>query len=559
VIKKILPYLLLVLLSSCNTLLSLKEKVRSKLTHQSAPKKSTTKKSTSRVLENNPIIIEDSLAIIANDTLPPPTLADTIAALATDTTMLGSTQLVNNDSSLVISDTMVTQTGGPTKIQRGDTTVVSSDFDYSTKIRIITINKITKDTIIEWLTPEEANSVSSVINATKKKAEPIALPRTVVTQDELFRDHGAIYFSKKEGPRIYQLQGDTLFVQAPEKSLAELYQTIAKETSVVAEPEIIVKTKPGNKKVKDNKIQPREQSPRRAKVDSLREAQRLRNDSIAIVNIQLEKAMRQRAIDSARVVETASIPINDTLIGDAWLDNDPEARLISDNSLLQTMNARISNNWHSFKAKAKINYQSAKDEQNVSVNLRLVNDSCTWASVIVVLEAMRAMITTDSTKVMNRLKDNYVVYGNAQLQDLIQLPIEANDLQDLLIGSIPLSGLQQMRAKTNNTLIGIFAATPNGGPKATLIYNADSTLRSVYIRGNNKQGYYTLRCIYNEYVQTDMGRISTSRSITSFINGVTTTITMELNKIEFNADCDLPFDIPAKFKRVENIKLKERK
>jgi hypothetical protein len=580
VVKKLLPYLLVVLLSSCNTFLSLKEKVRAKLSHATSSKKNSTSlkktKAIAKHLENKSTIAEitrrshtDSLSatLIGSDsgdttiTNKPTQPTSTNSPSTTtdypqeDTTLLGSTELVNTAASLVISDTIFTKTGGDTKVTRGDTTILSSEFDYTTKIRIITINKITKDTIIEWLTPEEASDVSRAMQYTIPKATAIAAPKIRVDENALFTNHMAVYFVHKEGERVYQLQGDTLFVQAPEKSLAELYQKISTAYNTITP----AAAQPPPKKTKSEKTQRRETSPRKVKVDSLRELQRKFNDSMSIVNINLEKALRKRAIDSTLIIETANIPINDTLIGDPWLDNDPEASMLNDATLLKIMNGTISDTWHSLKVKVKVNYRGLKDEQNANVNIRMINDSCTWASVNVVLEAMRVLIEPDSTRLMNRLKDNYVVYNNSQLQDLMQLPIEAKDLQDLIVGSIPIRGLQQVRAKTNNTIIGIYAQAPQSGPKATLLYNADSTLRSVYLRGNNKQGYFTLRCLYSDYIATDMGKVSTRRDITSFINGVTTNVSMELSKIEFNTDCDLPFEIPTKFKRVENIKLKERK
>jgi hypothetical protein len=534
------------------------------------------KNNTARVVHKAPAIIDTAVAATQKETVIQNTAelgtsgqdtvgqnavaiaaaVDTSAANAIDSNAViisSSNNTAVTDSSIIISDTLVTAINADSKEMRGDTTVLSSSFDYTTKIRVITINKITKDTIIEWLTPEQANDISAITSAAlAKQNSGVKVPRIAVSEDELYNHHTAVYYTQKPGDRVYELCGDTLFVQAPELSLAQLYKALAASNAEVAAP-------PKPEPVAKNKKPIKQISPRRQRVDSLRAEQRSVRDSIMLENIALEKEMRKRTIDSVAAAEPLFVPSNDTLIGDAWLDNDPEAYAISNNNLLQVLNGNIKDNWRSFKAKAKVHYSTDKDEQNVSINLRLVNDSVTWASVIVLLEAARVLVTTDSTTILNKLKDEYAVYGNANLQTLTQLPIDAADLQDLIIGKIPLKGLRQVRAKSNNNIVGIYANSVGDGPKATLIYNNDSTLRSIYIRGYNKQGYYTLRCEYNQYEIYDVGKISMSRKITSFINGVTTQISMELAKVEFDTSCETPFEIPAKFKRQDNISLKQKK
>jgi Domain of unknown function (DUF4292) len=460
----------------------------------------------------------------------------------------------NTDSTITFSDTVLTYKTNDTKTKTGDSIIYDRSFDYEKKIRIITINKITKDTIVEWVSPGDLQELENITarHTTKPKTEP----RIVVDEEELYKHHASIRYTGNVAARVYELSGDTLFVQAPEATLALLYtalvkQSITKMQDTVSTKPIVVNNKTVRKEKRNDRKEKRQQvrEVKFARIDSLRMQHQLEADSIAKVALALEKIQRQKVIDSALVNEIKELPTNDTLIGDAWIDNDPDASLSKDTSLLRTLCDNILPTWQTFKCKAKVRYENDKDDQSFSANLRLIRDSATWASVIVLLEAARVIITPDSSKIMDRLKDKYYVLNNATAQKDLGLPVAAQDIQQLLLGGIPMQGFRQRVAKITANSFGFYAIS--NGPKATIVFNKDSTLRSVYIRGNNKQGYFTLKCLYDNYEPTEHGPLSTKRQITSFVNGVTTRINLDINKYEFDVPCEVPFEIPKKFKLSE--------
>ena len=90
--------------------------------------------------------------------------------------------------------------------------------------------------------------------------------------------------------------------------------------------------------------------------------------------------------------------------------------------------------------KTKIQYKD--DERNVSTsaNIRIKKDSIIWMSLTPFLgiEVARALITTDSLVLMNRLNREYVVYNFDKLSEKFQFEINYHLIQSLILGNMPL-------------------------------------------------------------------------------------------------------------------------
>ena len=69
--------------------------------------------------------------------------------------------------------------------------------------------------------------------------------------------------------------------------------------------------------------------------------------------------------------------------------------------------------------------------------IRMYKDSIIWVSITAILgiEGLRAYITTDSVKVLDKQNKIYIARSVAYLQDITALPLNLSSLQDLLIGN----------------------------------------------------------------------------------------------------------------------------
>ena len=87
----------------------------------------------------------------------------------------------------------------------------------------------------------------------------------------------------------------------------------------------------------------------------------------------------------------------------------------------------------SAKGKAQINLKGNK--QNVNLALRLRRDSIIWVSGgLLGVEGVRAVLTRDSVRVLNKLDHTYFSGGYAYLSKLLNVPVSFAQMQALLLG-----------------------------------------------------------------------------------------------------------------------------
>ncbi len=87
----------------------------------------------------------------------------------------------------------------------------------------------------------------------------------------------------------------------------------------------------------------------------------------------------------------------------------------------------------SAKGKAQITIKG--NEQGANLNVRLRRDSIIWVSgSLLGIEGVRAVLTPDSVRVLNRLEKSYFVGGYDYLSRLLQVPVSFAQVQALLLG-----------------------------------------------------------------------------------------------------------------------------
>ncbi|MFM8710814.1 MAG: DUF4292 domain-containing protein, partial [Sphingomonadales bacterium] len=102
----------------------------------------------------------------------------------------------------------------------------------------------------------------------------------------------------------------------------------------------------------------------------------------------------------------------------------------------QLLSKRI--NYTTFNAKMDVDYEEG-DGKKLSVNaqLRIYKDSVIWASLTALLgiEGLRAYITRDSVKLLDKQNKIYIARSVAYLREITALPLDLYSLQELLIGN----------------------------------------------------------------------------------------------------------------------------
>ncbi len=390
-------------------------------------------------------------------------------------------------------------------------------------VRVITINKITGDTIIEWLKPIEASSTAKKILPVRDLSNPANTENPSLTEQALEQNHKAIIISYAENvPLNYKVINDTVYVTTDSISANKLLISLANRQFA----EDIANNK------KPNRIS--------TALKSL-----IKNEPAVIIKpTDIATSTEKPSNESG----SKSILANtNSIVGDLYFDTDNEAIVITD---LDTINEILKNNiinWQTYKCKAHVKVKTPNDNKSFNMNLRLQQDSLTWASVgLLGLELLRAKISKEKIRIMDYTKNKFFEYNPNQLEDILDVPIAFNTLQNFIIGNPPIAASSSMLAKRNGK--GTAVKIVGDGSNSVFTYNPDSTLKAVVIVTSKAGKSYSINGQFAEYVNSPLGKISTRRTFTILENKKQTLVEININKFEFDTnDLEFPYKVPDKF------------
>lgn len=421
------------------------------------------------------------------------------------------------------------------------------NFSTDNKIRIITINRITNDTIIEWVDPIEVGSGKRVLfsNDLEPKAPVEAVP--IIVRDSL-PPHEAIVFEydTNYNPPMYFIKNDTIILRGSQAGIASILFPKAIEPKV--EKTNLPKITPpfAGKKNTEKKIA-------RADAKERKDTRKTANTGLAVVPKEIVTPAKPVVIplvsDSARIViidSGMSFSENQLTVGDAMFDKDQTAEIFKDTAVLQQLLAPRITQWTSFKCKAKVQFKSKGKSQSFNTAIRMQKDSVTWASIIVLGELARAIVNKDSFMAIDKWNDQYYKFPVNGLQELLNLPLSFDQVQDLILGNVTSLNMKMVLAKKSNR--GFAVKLTGSGLNTVLSFNKDSTLRSATIFGTNKNGRYSVKSTYDDYQETTVGKLAHGRTIRMLQNAHETFVEMDFQKCDFDMALEYPFAIPAKFK-----------
>ncbi len=97
-------------------------------------------------------------------------------------------------------------------------------------------------------------------------------------------------------------------------------------------------------------------------------------------------------------------------------------------------------NWHYLSTKSKLKYEGAGNKISAQTSFRMKRDSVLWISVspIFGIEALRAMVTRDSVKVLNRISKEYTVYDYQQISNMLNFQLDFTAVQSLFLAKMPI-------------------------------------------------------------------------------------------------------------------------
>jgi len=252
---------------------------------------------------------------------------------------------------------------------------------------------------------------------------------------------------------------------------------------------------------------------------------------------------------ATKTIQTAIVK-KDTLSAEAALRE--KARLDSlsfiQDQYHQLQRQRI--NFKTFNAKMDIDYEDGVGTKlSVNGQVRIYKDSVIWASLTAILgiEGLRAYITPDSVKILDKQNKVYIARSVSYLQEVTALPLDLYSLQDLLVGNpIFIDSTLSAYSRAPGT-ISLYGANTFFKMLFT-IGEADKLLQSAKFDERNELNNRTSFITYREY-ETKVGFPFSLRRNISVSEKKKLNVEIRYRQYAFNESLNFPFNIPKNYRR----------
>ena len=204
-----------------------------------------------------------------------------------------------------------------------------------------------------------------------------------------------------------------------------------------------------------------------------------------------------------------------------------------------------------FSAKVNVDYRDATNKSyDVNAVVRMYKDSAIWisANALLGIEALRALITKDSVKILDKLNKTYTARSVDYLQEVTALPLGLHTIQELLIGN-------PVYLDTTN----VVSYSRTGGTIALLsfgqwfknlltIAEGDYTLQRSRLDDINPAKTRMADLTYTDY-ETKKGKPFATKRRVAITEAKTLEIKMEFKQYDFETEISFPFSVPKNYKR----------
>ncbi|UBM62599.1 DUF4292 domain-containing protein [Candidatus Sulfidibacterium hydrothermale] len=216
-------------------------------------------------------------------------------------------------------------------------------------------------------------------------------------------------------------------------------------------------------------------------------------------------------------------------------------------------------NFRYFSGKLGIHYQKGNGEPlNFRVQIRAKRDSLIWMSLIPAMgiEAARVVLTTDSVKMLNRMKKNYVIGSYQLIDSLMHTRITFSMIQALLFARVVDGPIIDSSATTDNGLYLLkmkIQLTGDQGKTHVLEQKAwlnpeDFTLHRLELNDSRFPGKKMI-ILYNTYQTVSNTKLPLKMQVIIRAKEKLV-IDISFKKAEINVPHHFPFIVPSKYKRL---------
>jgi hypothetical protein len=206
-------------------------------------------------------------------------------------------------------------------------------------------------------------------------------------------------------------------------------------------------------------------------------------------------------------------------------------------------------NYTTFSSKIEVDYKDADGKKyNVNAHLRMYKDSVIWISITAILgiEGLRAYVTRDSVKVLDKQNKVYTARSVAYLQDVIALPLDLYSLQDMLVGNPVFldSNIVSFERSANSTSL---VMTHSFFKHLLTISEPDGNVESSKLDDLDELRNRTCYLTYENYEDKKGVLFPAKRSI-NVTEKKKLDIKLNFKQYDFNETLSFPFSVPKNYK-----------
>jgi hypothetical protein len=207
-------------------------------------------------------------------------------------------------------------------------------------------------------------------------------------------------------------------------------------------------------------------------------------------------------------------------------------------------------NYTTLSAKVEVDYQDAEGKKyNVTAHLRMYKDSVIWISITAILgiEGLRALITPDSVKLLDKQNKIYSARSVAYLQEVSELPLDFSSLQDLLAGNTVYLDSNIVSYSKANGMISLLSVGEFFKNLLT-INEATGLKKTSKLDDLDELRNRTCYLEYDDYETKGGMNFPTKRTI-NVTEKKKLEIALNFKQYDFNETLSFPFSIPKNYKR----------
>lgn len=267
--------------------------------------------------------------------------------------------------------------------------------------------------------------------------------------------------------------------------------------------------------------------------------------------ISLSSFLLLSACRSTRPIQSAISKI-DTIVSVQNTPGVPAAREDSLSFIRDTYKAIKQNyiDYTTFTAKLDVDYQDAEGKKyDVNAHIRMYKDSVIWVMITGALgiEGLRALITHDSVKILDKQNKTYLARSLTYLQEIIALPLDMQNLQELIIGNpVYFDSTILSFSRTDKTIslqgVGDFFK------HLLTVTSDDKIIQSSKLDDFDEARNRTCYLIYEDYENRKGINFSARRKI-HVAEKKKLDIKLDFKQYDFNETLSFPFSIPKNYDR----------